>query len=248
MRNVTSFVLKATAAATLSIAAVATTTATAQAQQLNLVGSVNLNDQPGNPANLFVDFVNNFVLATPSITGVFTPEIVPFNTTGTINDVVVGPGGLVAVTGTPFIAIGGYSFSLTSTPLATGGGLTYGPIRISQEQNGVSASLSVNGTVTGGDFGSAMVPYIGLFTTQFTSQEFATPEALFNFINTGGRDHGQELLGHAAGGAGAVDVHAARHRPRRTRPGRPPAPYERLSRVRRWPCTPRSTLPRRVAP
>ena len=186
MRNVTSFVLKTAAAATLSIAAVATTTATAQAQQLNLVGSVNLNDQPGNPANLFIDFVNNFVLATPSITGVFTPEIVPFNTTGTINDVVVGPAGLVAVTGTPFIAIGGYSFSLTSTPLATGGGLTYGPIRISQEQNGVSASLSVNGTVTGGDFGSAMVPYIGLFTTQFTSREFATPEALFTFINTGG--------------------------------------------------------------
>jgi hypothetical protein len=74
MRNVTSFVLKTAAAATLSIAAVATTTATAQAQQLNLVGSVNLNDQPGNPANLFIDFVNNFVLATPSVTGVFTPR------------------------------------------------------------------------------------------------------------------------------------------------------------------------------
>ena len=189
MRNATRMFMKAAAVVTLSAVAVATTSTSAQAQvgaQINLVGSVNLNDQPGNPANLFVDFVNNFVLATPSITGVFTPEIVPFNTTGTINDVVVGPGGLVAVTGTPFIAIGGYTFSLTSTPLATGGGLTYGPIRISQEQNGVSASLSVNGTVTGGDFGSAMVPYIGLFTTQFTSQEFATPQALFNFINTGG--------------------------------------------------------------
>ena len=184
------FFLKATAVATLSIAAVAATSATADAQRLNFGGSANVSNQPGNPNNLLIDFLfgvpepvtpgtpTGTVFATPTIQMPFSPSIVP-GTSGTIQDLVANAGGFVGLPIANFLTIGGYTFSLASSPT----GNTFGPISLFDNGTGTTATFGVRGFVTGGAYGTEQVGYNGVFTAQFAGK---TPEDVFNAINSGG--------------------------------------------------------------
>ena len=185
----------------LATAGVVLTATSASAQVLNFGGSAIFRDQPGSGgANLFIDFLQGatepttanttggIVSAVPTTTlpGVVTS---PVGTTGQIQDLIVGAGGVISAStgagvstgGLPianFLTIGGYTFSLTGS--TTGG--TFGGIQLTANQFGTSATFGVTGTVMGG----ALTPnstYNGVFTAQFVNQ---TPEQVFNTIATGG--------------------------------------------------------------
>jgi hypothetical protein len=165
-----------------AVAATVVMASSAGAQsRLNFVGSVNVSE-----FNAFGDVLLDFqnpITAVTTVSGTFLPEIVPFVTQGTINDVQVGPGGCLNCPVSPFVTIGGYTFTLNSTPLAPAGPFNFGPIALSQTATGTTASLSVIGTVTGGDFGATVNPFEGLFTAQFTGE---TPFQVFTSIDAGG--------------------------------------------------------------
>ena len=154
---------------------------TAQSSRVNFVGSVNVSEFNA-AGDVLLDFLNP-ILAVPTVDGVFLPEIVPFVTLGSINDVQVGPGGCLNCPVSPFVTFGAYQFTLTSTPLAPAGPFNFGPISLQQTATGTTASLSVRGTVTGGDFGATVNPFQGLFTAQFTGE---TPFEVFTSIDQGG--------------------------------------------------------------
>jgi hypothetical protein len=171
---------KAVTFAALAATVVVANSAGAQSR-LNFVGSVNVSEFNA-AGDVLLDFQNP-ILAVPTVSGVFLPEIVPFLTLGTINDVEVGPGGCLNCPVSPFVTIGGYTFTLNSTPLAPAGPFNFGPIALTQTATGTTASLSVRGTVTGGDFGATVNPFQGLFTAQFTGE---TPFEVFTSIDQGG--------------------------------------------------------------
>lgn len=179
----------AVAASLIASAAVAPT---ASAQfRLNIVGSANVGNQPGSGgANLLIDFLNP-VLAVPQTT---LPGVTEFVTTGTINDVVVSSTGCVNCPVMPFIQIGGYTFSLTSTPAAPtpGGGVAFGPVQLIPTTTGTTATLTAMGTVTGGSFGTTTQSFIGLFSAQFSGE---TPAQVFSSINDAG---GTRFIGFSA--------------------------------------------------
>ena len=185
----------------MAVAGVVLTATSASAQVLNFGGSAIFRDQPGSGgANLFIDFLQGatepttanttggIVSAVPTTTlpGVVTS---PVASTGQIQDLIVGAGGVlgastgagVSAGGLPianFLTIGGYTFSLTGS--TTGG--TFGGIQLTANQFGTSATFGVTGNVMGG----ALAPnstYNGVFTAQFVNQ---TPEQVFNTIASGG--------------------------------------------------------------
>jgi hypothetical protein len=160
---------------------VSTTTADAQPSRLNIVGSVNVAEVGGGP-NILLDFLNP-VVAIPTVDGVFLPEIVPFVTTGTMNDVEVSAAGCANCPVSPLLTIGGYVFTLTSTPLAPAGPFNFGSVALAATATGTTASMAARGTVTGGDFGANVVPFEALFTAQFVGD---SPFDVFNDIDTGG--------------------------------------------------------------
>jgi hypothetical protein len=189
-------IAKATAVATLSLFAVAGTATTAEAQ----VGAINFglfsarvfDPSGGGGSTLAIDFLTNgangfgtrgTLLANEEISGVFDPEIV-LGTPFTIADLTVDNSS-TNVVGTPisdFItqnALGGYRFSLTSAP----DGNTFGPISLFASGNGTTAEFSVNGFVTGGDYGTRQVRYNGLFSAQFAN---LTPAEVIAAIDGGG--------------------------------------------------------------
>jgi hypothetical protein len=189
----------------MAVAGVVMTATTASAQILNFGGSAVFRDQPGSGgANLFIDFLQavapsteptqanttgGIVSAVPTTTlpGVVTS---PVATTGQIQDLIVGAGGVlgastgagVSAGGLPianFLTIAGYTFSLTSS--STGG--TFGGITLTPNAFGTSATFGVTGTVTGGAL-AAGTTYNGVFSAQFVNQ---TPEQVFNTIASGGQ-------------------------------------------------------------
>jgi len=204
----------ATALAGLAVFAAGGTAANAQINELNFVGSVRLVGNPpaalGGSTNLLLDWlIGNASPGTPSgtitavqtLSGVYS--IIPTNSVGTIQDVVISPAGVAGTyTGTvpplpntavfvpgppvnPFVVIGGYSFSLESTtpsPVAPGGfafdGITVNP----SGTRGSSATMFVNGHVTGGLYGANSVAYDGTFTAQFTNM---TPAQLSAAVAAG---------------------------------------------------------------
>jgi len=170
-----------TAAVAASLVFSAAVAQPAQAQfRLNFVGSANVSNNPGSGGSqLLIDFLNP-ILAVPTTT---LPGVTPFVTTGTINDVVVDPAGCVNCPVSPFVTIGGYTFTLQSTPVAPAGPFNFGPVQLTQSSTGTTASLSVLGTVTGGAFGTSTQNFSGLFTAQFTGE---TPAQVFNSVNSGG--------------------------------------------------------------
>jgi len=172
----TKFWRGAAVAASLIFSATVAQTASAQFR-LNFVGSANVGDQPGSGgANLLVNFINP-IRAVPTTT---LPGITEFTSTGTINDVVVSTAGCVNCPVNPFVQIGGYTFVLTSTPVAPpSGGINFGPIQLTPTATGTTASLTALGTVTGGAL-TGSNNFSGVFTAQFTGE---TPAQVLASIN-----------------------------------------------------------------
>jgi hypothetical protein len=188
----------------MAAAGVVLTATSASAQVLNFGGSAVFRDQPNSGgANLFIDFLQAVAPSTePTVSGTTGgivsavptttfPGVVtsPVATTGQIQDLIVGAGGVLGASsgngvtagGLPianFLTIGGYTFSLTSS--STGG--TFGGITLQANQFGTSATFGVTGTVMGGAL-AANTTYNGVFTAQFVNQ---TPEQVFNTIASGG--------------------------------------------------------------
>jgi hypothetical protein len=187
-----SFARTATLVATVAAAALAASPAAALAQQarLNFTSSARIMDQPGSGgANLLIDFLfgtpEPMVMGTPTGTvhvvpttnGLFSPEVAP-GTRGQITDLVVSSTGVVGAPITPFLTLGGYTFTLTGAMM----GNAFGPISLFDVGTGTSASLGINGTVTGGDFGASTANFMGVFTAQFAGQ---SPAQVFGAINAG---------------------------------------------------------------
>lgn len=188
-----SFVVTTASAAILAFAALAVPGTAAQAQsRLNFTSSVDIQNA-ANPQNLLLDFLSGpnqdvagtptgQVIAVPTINGVFLPSIQP-GLQGTLTDLTVSPSGVVGTPITPFLTIGGYTFSLTGTQDSPGT-RTFGPISLNAAgTTGATATLDVNGTVSGPGLTGTQA-YNGVFTAQFAG---LTPDQVFNAINTGGR-------------------------------------------------------------
>jgi hypothetical protein len=173
---------------TLAFGALVASATMVQAQdRLNFTGSADLHDVPGSGGSqLFIDFLvggttsgaGGTVNAVETISGAFDPEITP-GMVGQITDLTVDATGVVGTPVDPFVSIGGYTFTLTSSP----DGNVFGPISLNGTPAGTSGFFGVFGTVTGGDFGTTTRNYTGIFTAQFAGQ---TPEQVFNAVNSGG--------------------------------------------------------------
>ena len=168
-------------------ALLASSTAAQAQDRLNFTGSANLFDAPGSGGSeLFIDFLvggatggaGGTVTAVETINGTFLPEITP-GTIGQITDLTVSMSGVSGAPIDPFVSIGGYTFTLVSTPT----GNAFGPISLVDTGAGTSGFFGVFGTVTGGDIGNSSRNFVGLFTAQFAGQ---TPEQVFNAVNSGG--------------------------------------------------------------
>ena len=172
-----SFVARAATAAAVSVASVAASSSSAQAQdRLLFLGQVNVTAQNAG-TQLFLDFINsaNSPFVGFGSTGAFA-GLTTF-TPGTIQDVAVSTTGLVGGPVANFVRFGAYTFTLTSTPIAPPATFNFGPISLDNTANGSVATFSVNGTVTGGAFGTANRTFTGSFTAPFTGENAATVAA-----------------------------------------------------------------------
>ena len=188
------FLFKATAVATLSIAAVAATSSTAAAQtgsRVNITGSALVGNQPGSEgANLLIDFLagspeptlagtpTGTVNATQVINGVFVaPGGITSGVRGTIQDLAASSSGFVGLPVANFMTLGGYTFSLANAP----SGNSFGPISLFDTGTGTAATFGVNGVVTGPGLSDPYF-YTGVFTAQFAGR---SPSQVFSDINDG---------------------------------------------------------------
>lgn len=185
-------------AASVATAAVVTASA-AHAQGpfdnvLNVVGQAQISSAgAGNNQPLFIDFLSGAAFP-PSTTGVGVPgNVFSGATTGVFNSIAGGTNGVIQdltvsangtststnpSSATSFMAIDGYTFTLTSAPA----GSTFGPITLQDAQGGAIASFSTFGVVTGSGFAPGTM-YQGIFTAQFVGQ---TAAQVFSSINSGG--------------------------------------------------------------
>jgi hypothetical protein len=175
----------------LAAIALSATIVHAQTSRLNFIGSANIQDYPADPTKLLIDFLDGAnqtvagtptgsVEARPSLTGVFSTIV--SGTQGTIGDLVVSDPSGITTLASPFLAIGGYTFTLTGAQ-ASGvapGGFNFGAVTVNPSGlTGSTATLFVNGNFSGpGVTGSQA--YTGLFTAQFSD---LTPSQLFAAIN-----------------------------------------------------------------
>jgi len=181
-----SFFLKATAVATLSFAGLAAPAAAQTQNVLNFTGSANVRDEtPGGGGDfLLIDFLTN---AVPGFGTAGTVTTIPdtdlpgvgIGQVGTLTDLRASATGFTGAPISPFLTIGGYTFTLTGSDQ----GNVFGPVSLFPVGSNTLATFNVNGTVTGGAYGSTVNPFNGTFTTQFVN---ITPAALFNQINSGG--------------------------------------------------------------
>ena len=138
-----------------TFAAVVATVAVAQPAQaqfeLNITGSLNASNGAINPANLLLDFTTfPAIFSVPNTT---LPGALPVTAGTMLSNVEVSTAAGNACVTCPqnWFTIGGYTFTLTATPSpAPSGDFIFGPVALVQQVNGVAASMSVNGTVTGG--------------------------------------------------------------------------------------------------
>jgi hypothetical protein len=189
-----SYAVKATVVGALAFGALAAVPQNVQAQdELNFTGSANLFDAPGSMGTqLFIDFLTNGSVGGPptgtveaieTISGAFLPEVT-VGTVGTITDLTVSAAGVVGAPVSPFLTIGGYTFTLEDAPLAGPGPFNFGPITLVDVPGlGTVGFFGVTGTVTGGDYGPTERMFEGLFTAQFIGD---TPAEVFAQVNSGG--------------------------------------------------------------
>jgi hypothetical protein len=157
-----------------TFAAVVATVAVAQpaaAQyELNITGSVNVSNGLINPANLLLDFLTSpaiFSVPTTTLPGA-GPGVGGTNLSNV--EVTPLPGNACATCPQNWFTIGGYTFNLQNVPSpAPSGDFIFGPVSLVQGVNGVNASMSVRGEVTG--------PFGG--TAPFTRAFFGTVQATF---------------------------------------------------------------------
>lgn len=171
-----SYVVKATMAGTLALGVAAISPASAVAQdRLNFEGAVDLRDAPV-ATNLFIDFLTNgetggpgvgTIIATETISGEFASTI-SANDEGAIRDLTISPSGVVGAPVSPFVTIGGFTFSLDNAD----DGNTFGPISLFATGSSTIAAFSIDGTVMGGGFGSNRT-FVGAFSAQIAGM---TPE------------------------------------------------------------------------
>jgi hypothetical protein len=190
-----------------AFAAVAATVVVAQpaaAQfELNIAGSVNVSNAPlpGNPLDALLDFSANVAAHdNTNLPGLVTFETNPIAfSIGAMNDLVVGEPLLgrplcVNCPVSPLLTIGpaagfpgagAYVFTLNGvTPGTPPADFIFGPVELSSTGLiGTSATMSGFGTVTGGIFGSASVPFTVSFHASFDND---TPAGLVAAITAGG--------------------------------------------------------------
>jgi hypothetical protein len=180
------YLLKATAVATLSLAAVAAPAAARAQNVINFTGSANVRDEApgGGGAFLLIDFLAG---GTPGFGVAGTVTTIPdtdlpgvgIGQAGTIADLRASGAGFTGTPVSPFLTVGGYTFTLTGTDA----GNAFGPVSLFQQGANTLAVFNVAGTVTGGALGAAAAAFSGAFTTQFVNTD---PGKLFNQINSGG--------------------------------------------------------------
>ena len=182
---------KAIMVAAFSVTAVAASSTTARAQdQVNFTGAARVAN--GSDVDLLsIDFLTEnmtgmglpgTITATQTADGVFAAGVVPGATMGTITDLTLSRSGVVNAPINPFVTLGAYTFSLTSTPLAAGPTPPdFGPVQLTQLGGSTIAAFSVNGNVTAGPDAVGRA-YTGIFTAQFAG---LTPAQVFNSVNTG---------------------------------------------------------------
>jgi hypothetical protein len=184
------FLLKATAVATLTLAGVAAPASSAQAQNvINFTGSANVRDEApgGGGAFLLVDFLTGGAAgygAPGTVTTIRDTDLpgVGLGETGLLKDLRASQQGFTDLPVASFLTVGGYTFTLSGGDL----GSTFGPITLVEAGPNTLATFNVNGMVTGGAFGSAQTAFNGVFTTQFVNVK---PNDLFNRINQGGTEN-----------------------------------------------------------
>ena len=191
-----SFFAKAAIAATLSFAAVSATATTAAAQigRINFTSSVRVGDQPGNPANLQLDFLSCAVIVnncSPTLTGGPTGNLITSETIDGNFDFppVVGPGevatqsdlifvGPAGTLGPSVLTVGAYTFTFTGQ----GTGNTFGPISLIPVGSGTVATFGIQGYVVGGNLGVVPQYFNGVYSAQFST---LTPAQLTAAIQSG---------------------------------------------------------------
>ena len=190
----------AVAAALVASAAIAQP-AQAQVFELNIAGSVNVANSPFNPLDALLDF-SDFVSAqnTTTLPGLVTQQASLFGfSAGAMNDIIIGDPALlrplcVSCPVAPLLTIGpgaglpaagAYVFTLTGlNPGTPPADVIFGPVELSSTGTvGTSATMSGFGTVTGGAFGAAVLPFTVSFHASFDQD---TPAGLVAAIVGGG--------------------------------------------------------------
>ena len=189
------FRFAATAVATLAAATLAAAPAAAQTTGvLNFAGSARVQDlEPGQGGDrLLIDFLAfgtdaasvgtpGQIRAKETVDGFFATTITPDVTTGVMTDLVATSSGFEGRPVNPYVQIGGFTFTLDSSPMAQGP-FAFGPIELRQLGSSTVAAFGVTGRVFGGGYGTAGATYTGLVTANFAGM---TPEQVFADINTG---------------------------------------------------------------
>ncbi len=181
--------------ALLAAAAFAAAPAAAQTTGvLNFAGSARVQDlEPGQGGDrLLIDFLAfgtdaasvgtpGQIRAKETVDGFFATTITPDVTAGTMTDLVATSTGFEGRPVNPYVQIGGFTFTLDSSPMAAGP-FAFGPIELRQLGTSTIAAFGVTGRVFGGGYGTAGANYTGLVTANFAGM---TPEQVFADINTG---------------------------------------------------------------
>jgi hypothetical protein len=179
---------------TMALVSASSSSALAQQGEISFNGSVDLFNSPVDPVNILrIDFLNFGISGVPAnrgglvpisgATGVFAGACGGAGTNGFVSDLDVNglTGTTTVLAGQPFLMFGTCSF--TSTAFTPGvGPNAFGSVQLFQQGTSVSASIALNGILSGGGL-PANTAFSGIFTTQFSN---ITVPQLFAQINANG--------------------------------------------------------------
>jgi hypothetical protein len=187
---------QAATAAMVTIALVAGSSSPAFAQHgdVSFNGSVNLLNSPVDVVNILrIDFQSFGVsgvganqgglVPVAGATGVFAGPCGGAGTNGIVSDLDINglTGATTVLAGQPFLMFGSCNF--TSTSFTPGvGAVAFGSVGLQQVGSNVTASIGLNGILTGGGV-PANTAFSGAFTTQFSGTTIAD---LLNQVNVSG--------------------------------------------------------------
>ena len=179
---------------TFALVSASGTTAFAQQGEVSFNGSVDLLNSPVDPVNILrIDFKNFGVsgvganqgglVPIAGATGVFGGACGGAGTNGFVSDLDVNgaTGTTTVLAGQPFLMFGSCNF--TSTSFTPGvGPYAFGSVQLAQLGTNVSASIALNGILTGAGL-PANTAFSGIFTTQFSN---VTVDQVFEQVNSNG--------------------------------------------------------------